>query len=99
MQLEEIKSFVNSTEFDAMLLQVGIDDDKAIPNDKNWLYQHPKDALIFSETAMVWNELKKVYTTSFKELVTGKLPDENTIFEALVFLSERIEKIEWSIEK
>ncbi|MBK0371158.1 nucleotidyl transferase AbiEii/AbiGii toxin family protein [Flavobacterium agrisoli] len=99
MQLEEIKSFVNSTEFDAMLLQVGIDDDKAIPNDKNWLYQHPKDALIFSETAMVWNELKKVYTTSFKELVTGKLPDENTIFEALVFLSERIEKIEWNIEK
>ncbi|WP_348797319.1 nucleotidyl transferase AbiEii/AbiGii toxin family protein [Flavobacterium adhaerens] len=99
MQLEEIKNFVNSTKFDAMLLQVGIDDDKAIPNDKNWLYQHPKDALIFSETAMVWNELKKVYTTSFKELVTGKLPTENVVFETLVFLSNRIEKIEWSIEK
>lgn len=37
MQLEEIKRFVNSKEFDTMLLQVGIDDDKAIPNDKNWL--------------------------------------------------------------
>lgn len=99
IQLEQIKSFVNSSEFDVMLLQVGIDDDKAIPNDKNWLYQHPKDALIFSETTIVWNELKKVYTTSFKELVTGKLPNENAVFETLVFLSERIEKIEWNIEK
>lgn len=99
IQLEKIKSFVNSTEFDAMLLQVAIDDDKAIPNDKNWLYQHPKEALIFRETSTVWNELKKVYTTSFKELVTGKLPNENAVFETLVFLSKRIEFINWKINK
>lgn len=97
MQLEEIKNFVDSTEFDAMLLQVGIDDDKAIPNDKNWLYQHPKYALIFNKTSMVWNELKKVYTTSFKELVTGKLPNENDVFETLIFLSKRIGLIDWKI--
>ena len=99
MQLEGIKKFVDSTEFDEMLLQVGIDDDKAIPNDKNWLYQHPKDALIFIETSMVWNELKRVYTTSFKELVTGKLPNENDVFETLVFLSKRIGSIDWKINK
>lgn len=99
IQLEEIKSFVNSTEFDVMLLQVGIDDDKAIPNDKKWLYQHPKDAFIFSKTSIVWNVLKKVYATSFKELVTGSLPSENAIFETLIFLSKRIEHIEWNIKK
>ncbi len=37
MQLDTIKDFVNSNSFDAMLLQVAKDDDKAIPNDKNWL--------------------------------------------------------------
>lgn len=99
VQLEAIQKFVNSTEFDAMLLQVGIDDDKAIPNDKNWLYQHPKEALIFSKTSIVWNVLKKVYVTSFKELVTGRLPDENAVFETLVFLSERIQGMEWDIKK
>jgi Nucleotidyl transferase AbiEii toxin, Type IV TA system len=99
LQLETIKTFVNSSEFNCMLLQVGIDDDKAIPNDKNWLYKHPKDALIFSKTSVVWNVLKKVYTTSFKELVTGSLPGKNAVYETLVFLSKRIQKIEWEIKK
>jgi hypothetical protein len=99
LQLKTIKTFVNSSEFDSMLLQVGIDDDKAIPNDKNWLFKHPKDALIFSKTSIVWNVLKKVYTTSFKELVTGSLPSENAVYETLVLLSKRIKKIEWEINK
>ena len=99
MQMESIQKFVNSTEFDTMLLQVGMDDDKAIPNDKNWLYKHPKDALIFSKTSLVWNVLKKVYVTSFKELVTGKLPDENAVFEVLIFLSKRIQEMEWNIKR
>ncbi|MGO4773493.1 hypothetical protein ACEN2I_17685 [Flavobacterium sp. W22_SRS_FK3] len=82
-----------------MLLQVVKDDDKAIANNKNWLYEHPKDALIFSKTSFVWNQLKKVYMTSFKELVTGKLPDENTLLGSLIFLSERLQRMEWSIKK
>jgi hypothetical protein len=99
LQLKIIQNFVNSLEFDSMLIQVGIDDDKAIPNNKNWLYQHPKDALIFSKTSIVWNVLKKVYATSFKELVTGSLPNENAVFESLVFLSNRIHEMEWNIKK
>lgn len=98
LQLEKIQDFAASQEFDRMLLQVGMDDDKAIPNDKNWLYEHPKDALIFNKTSIAWNQLKKVYTTSFKELVTGNLPDESKILETLLFLSDRIQKMEWSIK-
>lgn len=100
MKLDAIKNFVNSDLFDTMLLQVAKDDDKAIPNDKNWLYNHPKDALMFSETEMVWNTLKKVYSGSkFNELLIGKTkpPTENEVFEALVFLSKRIEGIEWEV--
>jgi len=102
MKRDEIMSFVNSDLFDTMLLQVAKDDDKAIPNDKNWLYNHPKDALIFSEIEMVWNTLKKVYSGSkFNELLIGKSkpPAENEAFETLVFLSKRIEDIEWDVKE
>ncbi|MFV8342243.1 nucleotidyl transferase AbiEii/AbiGii toxin family protein [Flavobacterium sp. XS2P39] len=102
MKLDTIKDFMGSSSFDNILLQVAKDDDKAIPNDKNWLYRHPKEALIFSETAMVWNTLKKVYSGSkFNELLIGKAkpPDENEVFETLVFLSKRIELIDWKINK
>lgn len=100
LRLDSIKDFVNSYSFGIMLLQVAKDDDKAIPNNKEWLYNHPKEALIFSETVMVWNVLKKVYTgTKFNELLIGneKPPHENDVFDTLVFLSERIELISWEV--
>jgi hypothetical protein len=100
LRLDSIKDFVNSDSFGIMLLQVAKDDDKAIPNNKEWLYNHPKEALIFSDTLMVWNILKKVYTgTKFNELLIGieKPPHENDVFETLVFLSERIEVISWEV--
>jgi len=99
LQLETVQEFVNSKQFEAMLLQVGKDDDKAIPNDKDWLYIHPKEALLFKDTVTVWNELKKTYVTTFKELVTGSLPNENEILKSLLFLSKRVGEIGWSIEK
>lgn len=100
LRLDSIKDFVNSYSFGIMLLQVAKDDDKAIPNNKEWLYNHPKEALIFSDTLMVWNVLKKVYTgTKFNELLIGneKPPHENDVFDTLVFLSERIELISWEV--
>jgi hypothetical protein len=100
LRLDSIKDFVNSDSFGIMLLQVAKDDDKAIPNNKEWLYNHPREALIFSDTLMVWNVLKKVYTgTKFNELLIGneKPPHENDVFETLVFLSERIEVISWEV--
>ena len=100
LRLDSIKDFVNSDSFGIMLLQVAKDDDMAIPNNKEWLYNHPKEALIFSDTVMVWNVLKKVYTgTKFNELLIGneKPPHENDVFDTLVFLSERIELISWEV--
>ena len=102
MKLDIIKDFVNSNLFDTMLLQVAKDDDKAIPNDKNWLYNQPKNALIFNETATVWNTLKKTYTGSkFKELIIGESlpPDENEVLKTLMFLSNRIEGIKWDVNE
>jgi hypothetical protein len=97
--LPQIREFVVSQTFDAMLLQVGTDDDKAIPNDKDWIYQHPADAIIFKDYASVWNTVRKAYTGTFKELVTGKLPDEESILATLKLLSDRIAKVSWTIKK
>ena len=99
LQLPSIKDFVNSSDFDAMLHQVAKDDDKAIPNDKDWLYVHPKEALLFKNTKVVWETLKKVYDTSFKELVTSTLPNENDVLNSLLFLAKRIQEMEWTIKK
>ena len=102
MKIDTLRDFVNSNLFHIMLLQVAKDDDKAIPNDKNWLYKHPKNALIFNETARVWDTLKKTYTGSkFKELIIGKSlpPYENEVLETLMFLSNRIEGIKWDVKE
>ena len=57
LQQDKIASFLQSDDFEKMLLQVGKDDDKAIPNDKEWLLKHPSQSLFFSQYAL--NKMKK----------------------------------------
>ncbi|MFH6960636.1 nucleotidyl transferase AbiEii/AbiGii toxin family protein [Flavobacterium aquidurense] len=99
LKQDKIKEFTASKKFDQMLLQVGLDDDKAIPNNKDWLYIHPGDALLFKSTAAVWDQLKKIYISTFKEMVTGEFPNEDEVLETLIFLSQRIQKMDWPITK
>uniref|UniRef100_UPI004047356E nucleotidyl transferase AbiEii/AbiGii toxin family protein n=1 Tax=Mariniflexile sp. TaxID=1979402 RepID=UPI004047356E len=75
LQEKRISTFLKSDDFETMLIQVGKDDDKAIPNDKEWLSKHPSESLFFSETEKVWETVSKTYSGSFKELLTGELPD------------------------
>lgn len=97
--LPQIQEFLASPAFDAMLQQVGKDDDKAIPNDKEWIYQHPADALIFKDYISVWDTVRKTYTSTFKELVTGELPREEAILATLKFLADRIAQVSWAVKK
>lgn len=99
LSLLPIQQFVDSKEFDTMLQQVGKDDDKAIPNNKDWIYQHPSEALIFKDYNTVWETVRKTYTTTFEELVTGKLPEEESIVTTLRFLAGRITQIPWEVKK
>ncbi|MGI6319737.1 MAG: nucleotidyl transferase AbiEii/AbiGii toxin family protein [Bacteroidales bacterium] len=94
---ENLKSFFNSTEFEAMLLRVANDDVISYKNNNSWLSNHPKTAIIFSDTTNIWNKIKDVYTHSFSELVFGKLPPEAEVLETLVLVSERLKPIEWNI--
>jgi predicted nucleotidyltransferase component of viral defense system len=94
---DKITSFLKSDEFEKMLLQVGKDDDKAIPNDKEWLSKHPSESLFFSETEKVWATVGKTYSTSFKELLTGELPDEKDVLNSMIIIGKRLKLIEWKI--
>lgn len=94
---KSIKSFLDSNEFENMLVQVGKDDDNAIPNDKQWLSKHPSESLFFSETEKVWETLSKTYSGSFKELLTGELPDEKEVLKSLMKIGSRLKEIKWNI--
>jgi predicted nucleotidyltransferase component of viral defense system len=97
LQEKRISTFLKSDDFETMLIQVGKDDDKAIPNDKEWLSKHPSESLFFSETEKVWETVSKTYSGSFKELLTGELPDEKKVLTTLLMIGARIQSIKWNI--
>lgn len=97
LKLDQIQQFLKSIGFEAMLNQVGRDDDKAIPNDKEWLKSHPKDALFFADLESVWGKIKSTYNGTFKELLTGELPDDEEMLKSLKGIKKRVSEINWQI--
>lgn len=97
LKLEQIQEFLASEDFSKMLNQVGKDDDKAIPNDKEWLSKHPSIALIFNDLDGVWDKIKSTYNSSFKELLTGELPDEKEVLKSLNAIKSRVREIKWEL--
>ena len=95
---KEIENFFNTQEFDRLLLIVANDDMLSFKNDNEWLQNHPAQAIIFNESADVWNKLKTTYFSTFKKLVYGELPMDTEILETLKILSERIKNIKWKVE-
>ncbi len=93
----EITAFIKTDAFETMLTQVGIDDDKAIPNNKEWLQKHPKEALFFDELESTWNSVKKTYNGTFKELITGEFPKDTVVYTSLMAIKKRLEIITWNI--
>lgn len=95
---KRVATFLESDDFETMLIQVGKDDDKAIPNDKEWLSKHPSESLFFSETEKVWETVGKTYTGSFKDLLTGELPDSNEVFKSLIIIGNKLKEISWPLK-
>jgi len=93
-----VKSVFESEEFDKMLVQIGRDDTVSYKNNNAWLHHHPSEALIFKNYKTAWDEIKSTYTTTFKDLVTGQLPDESEILKTLKLVGENLKKIEWNLK-
>lgn len=94
---ENLKSFFQSNDFEAMLLRVATDDIASFKNNNKWLVNHPTTAIIFSEPIDTWNKIKDIYTGSFSELVFGELPPETDILKTLTTVADRLKPIEWNI--
>lgn len=96
LEQDQIKSFIKSEDFGVMLLQVGRDDDKAIPNHKEWLKKHPAESLFFKELTPLWEgKLRNTYEGTFKDLVIGELPSEDLILKSLELIKLEVEKVNW----
>jgi len=95
---KEIREFFDTPEFDKLLVIVANDDMLSFKSGNEWLQNHPTQAIIFKESADVWDKLKTTYFSTFNKLVYGKLPTENEILGTLNKLSERMKNIDWKIE-
>jgi hypothetical protein len=93
---KEILQFVESSEFDKMLLRVAKDDVHSF-RQNSWLANHPKNSIIFSNPESLWELLKQTYHNKFSFLVYGKLPTDEEILDTMNSLSIRISKIDWSL--
>ena len=98
LKQDTIKAFFNSSEFDSMLLTVGNDDILSFKTGNKWLENHPKDALLFTDTVTIWNELKGTYNNEFGDLVYGQLPNEEDVLKTLLIVKDRLQNIKWDIK-
>lgn len=97
LEVSEISDFLESTDFEKMILKVGKDDVDSYKNDNDWLSNHPKDALLFYDIETTWNQIRNSYLNDFKRLVYGDLPDEISIKESLKIIKERLIKVKWDL--
>jgi len=99
LQQEEFSKFLDSPEFDQMLLKVANDDVKSFKNSNEWLIHHPTNSLFFNNLHIIWDELKVVYNGDFKKLYYGiNFPNEAAVLITLKRIKERLSKITWNIE-
>ncbi len=98
LSVKELLTFFKSKEFDIMLLKVAQDDVASFKNNNEWLKNHPVDSLIFENPKRVWNNLKVVYESDFKNLVYGSFPNETELLNTLTLIQKRIASIGWNIK-
>lgn len=99
LEKEEINAFFQSNEFDKLLLIVANDDVISFKNNNGWLDNHPATAMIYADIENTWNQLRTTYNTIFNELVYGELPTEEQILATLNTVKERLEKVDWKVDR
>lgn len=98
LKQDEFLEFFHSTAFDEMLLKVANDDVASFRNNNQWLIHHPNEALIFKDLEIVWNTMRTTYSSDFKDLVYGDLPNEGDVLNTLKMIQERLKAISWTIK-
>ena len=94
---KEFFDFLYSSNFDTMIQKVANDDVASFRNNNKWLAFHPNESIIFKDLENSWRELRTAYTGDFKDLVYGKLPDEEAVLTVLKMIRERLSNLTWTI--
>ena len=94
---KEFLDFLYSSNFDTMIQKVANDDVASFRNNNKWLAFHPNESIIFKDLENSWRELRTAYTGDFKDLVYGKLPDEEAVLTVLKMIRERLSNLTWTI--
>jgi Nucleotidyl transferase AbiEii toxin, Type IV TA system len=94
----EYVEFLQSEEFDKMLLKVANDDVASFRNNNEWLDHHPNQSLFFGDLDNIWKMIKGTFTGEFKNLVYGQLPDEQEVLKTLKMIRARMGEIHWTIK-
>ncbi len=95
---EEIRQFLERSDFDDMLIKVGNDDMIGYKNNNDWIPEHPSTALISDKPQETWEQLSTEYNGNFKDLVTGELPLEKELIKTLRTVADRLRKINWKLK-
>ncbi|WP_077920529.1 nucleotidyl transferase AbiEii/AbiGii toxin family protein [Spirosoma sp. 209] len=98
LQQADLSAFFDSDAFVDMLHNVAKDDEVSFRNNKDWLYQHPSQALVFANLDHVWPELRNTYHGSFKNLVFGELPVDKAVVQTLQRIKARLALVVWMIK-
>jgi hypothetical protein len=98
LQVPAVADFLASADFEALLNRVGLDDRDALHTKIDWLYPHPKEALIFRETEAIWAQLRGTYHGSFRDLVFGELPAADAVRDSLGHIATRLQSLNWTVE-
>ncbi|QEC78974.1 nucleotidyl transferase AbiEii/AbiGii toxin family protein [Mucilaginibacter ginsenosidivorax] len=92
-----VAAFFDSEEFDKLLNMVGKDDILTYKNNNGWLSAPPQNAIIYAESEATWAAIRHPYRTTFKDLVTGSLPEEAELIATLQKIAKRLGSVKWNI--
>lgn len=98
LQQKEFLDFLNSTDFETMLLKVANDDVVSFRNNNKWLAHHPIQSLMFRDLDALWTLLEPTYNSSFRDLVYDDFPSSENILRTLKIVRKRITSIDWTIK-
>lgn len=98
LKQDEFLAFLNSPEFDVMLLKVANDDLVSFRSNNQWLSNHPNEACIFKDLDNIWKELSSAFNGDFSNLVYGDLPKDEDILSTLKIIKKRLSLVKWTIE-
>lgn len=86
-----MREFITSKDFQQMIKDVLIDDEKNSQFQGDWTKKPLRAALIFSDWDNVWTDLQNVYNNAFKTLVFSELPDVKAIDESMKMIKKAIQ--------